>query len=78
MVSKTTVSETTLALCLRDSLLINWLRVLDTAECSQVDQRANAANSVAESWTGIGVVVGFCASALMVQWLHLKGVDCIS
>jgi hypothetical protein len=37
--------------------------------------KINALNSVAESWTGIGVVAGFCATELMMQRPHVKHVD---
>src|SRR6266446_6433377 len=37
--------------------------------------KINAVNSVAESWTGIGVVTGFGASVLIRQRPHVKRVD---
>ena len=40
--------------------------------------KINAVNSVAESWTEIGVVAAFFANARMVQGPRLKLVDFIS
>src|SRR2546425_8789009 len=37
--------------------------------------KINAVNSVAESWTGMGVVAGVCATVLMMQRPHVKHVD---
>ena len=37
--------------------------------------KRNASNSGAESWTGIGVVTGFGAVVLIVQWPHLQHGD---
>src|SRR5215831_15689821 len=34
--------------------------------------KINAANSGSESWTGIGVVAGFWAVVLIMQWPHGK------
>jgi hypothetical protein len=34
--------------------------------------KRHAVNSVAESWTGIGVVAGFCAVVLIRQWPHVR------
>jgi hypothetical protein len=37
--------------------------------------KINAVNSVAESWTGIGVVAGSCAVVLLMEGPHLKNFD---
>jgi hypothetical protein len=37
--------------------------------------KINASNSGAESWTGIGVVAGFGAVVLIMQWPHGKNRD---
>src|SRR2546429_7709456 len=37
--------------------------------------KINASNSGSESWTGIGVVTGFGAVVLIVQWPHGKNGD---
>src|SRR4030095_3678922 len=37
--------------------------------------KINASNSGAESWTGIGVVAGFGAVVLIMQWPHGKHRD---
>jgi len=37
--------------------------------------KSNAGNSAAESWTGSGVVAGFCAIVLVMQRPHVKHVD---
>jgi hypothetical protein len=39
--------------------------------------KINSVNSVAESWTGIGVVAAFVAGAFMVPWPRLKMIDSI-
>jgi hypothetical protein len=39
--------------------------------------KINSVNSVAESWTGIGVVAAFVAGAFMVPWPPLKMIDSI-
>jgi len=38
--------------------------------------KINASNSGAESWTGIGVVVGVGAVVLIMQWPHGKKREC--
>jgi hypothetical protein len=37
--------------------------------------KINASNSGSESWTGIGVVTGFGAVVLMIEWPHMKQGD---
>jgi hypothetical protein len=37
--------------------------------------KINAVNSSAESWTGIGVVVGFGAVVLIMQWPYRRNGD---
>src|SRR5690242_16476845 len=34
--------------------------------------KINASNSGADSWTGIGVVAGFCPVVLIMQWPHRR------
>src|SRR5437879_7971573 len=34
--------------------------------------KINASNSGSESWTGIGVVAGFCTVVLIMQWPHRR------
>src|SRR6266496_3961625 len=34
--------------------------------------KINASNSGADSWTGIGVVAGFCTVVLIMQWPHRR------
>jgi hypothetical protein len=34
--------------------------------------KINAMNCASESWTGIGVVAGFLAGAVMMEWPYLK------
>src|SRR5919108_1077699 len=34
--------------------------------------KINASNSGSDSWTGIGVVAGFCTVVLIRQWLHRR------
>src|SRR6266516_2630303 len=34
--------------------------------------KINASNSGADSWTGIGVVAGFCIVVLIMQWPHRR------
>jgi hypothetical protein len=37
--------------------------------------KINAVNSGSESWTGIGVVTGFGAVVLILQWPHMRDDD---
>jgi hypothetical protein len=37
--------------------------------------KINAVNSDSESWTGIGVVAGFGAVVLILQWPHMRDDD---
>jgi hypothetical protein len=37
--------------------------------------KINAVNSGSESWTGIGVVAGFDAVVLILQWPHMRDDD---
>ena len=37
--------------------------------------KINAVNSGSESWTGIGVVTGFDAVVLILQWPHMRDDD---
>jgi hypothetical protein len=39
--------------------------------------KINSVNSVAESWTGIGVVAAFVTGAFMVPWPRLKMIDAL-
>src|SRR4029434_5829970 len=34
--------------------------------------KINASNSGSDSWTGIGVVAGFCTVVLLMQWPHRR------
>ena len=34
--------------------------------------KINAVNCASDSWTGIGVVAGFLAGAVMMKWPYLK------
>ena len=40
--------------------------------------KINCVNSNSESWTGIGVVAGFCANVDIFEWSRLKMMENVS